>query len=100
MDEKLDILQPPLFFPTGEVKSREQAYRDGNWVGTFNLWVVTNTPEPAIVYQQRGPERSWAPNMLDVTAGGHFLSGEKLTDGLREVEEELGKHYSPEQITH
>jgi hypothetical protein len=100
MDEQVDILQPPLFQPTGEVKGREQAYRDGDWIGTFNLWIVRKSPEPAIIYQQRGPESTWAPNLLDVTAGGHFQAGEKLTDGLREVDEELGKHYTPEEVVH
>lgn len=97
-EEKVDILQPPLFLPTGKVKTRLEAYRDGDWIGTFNLWIVTNNPEPAIVYQQRGPDTDWAPGLLDVTAGGHLWSGEKLTDGLREVEEELGKHYDPEHV--
>jgi isopentenyldiphosphate isomerase len=99
MDEQVDILAPPLFKPTGEVKGREQAYRDGNWIGTFNLWIVSRAPEPSIVYQQRSPNSTWAPNLLDVTAGGHFQAGEKLTDGLREVDEELGKHYAPSQVT-
>ena len=97
-DEQVDILQPPLFEPTGEVKGREQAYRDGNWIGTFNLWIVSRDPEPSVVYQQRSPQSTWAPNLLDVTAGGHYEAGEKLADGLREAEEELGKHYSPDQI--
>jgi hypothetical protein len=100
MDEQVDILQPPLFKPTGEVKSREQAYRDGNWIGTFNLWIVAKDPEPAIIYQQRSPQSRWAPNLLDVTAGGHLQAGEKLTDGLREVDEELGKHYLPDDVVY
>jgi isopentenyldiphosphate isomerase len=98
MDEDVDILLPPLFKPDGRVKTREQAYRDGDWIGTFNLWIVSSAPEPAIVYQQRSPESSWAPNLLDVTAGGHFQAGEKLIDGLREVDEELGKKYNPNQV--
>ncbi|HEX8390599.1 MAG TPA: NUDIX domain-containing protein [Candidatus Saccharimonadales bacterium] len=98
MDEKVDILQPPLFLPTGEIKTRKQAYDDGNWIGTFNLWIVTSIPEPAIVYQQRSPASTWAPSLLDVTAGGHFQAGEKLTDGLREVDEELGKQYAPNDL--
>jgi len=98
MDEQVDILEAPLFKPTGQVKTREQAYRDGDWIGTFNLWVVNRDPEPAIVYQLRGPNVKWAPNLLDVTAGGHLQAGEKLIDGLREVEEELGKQYAPDQL--
>jgi hypothetical protein len=100
MDEQVDILQPPLFKSIGEVKSREQAYREGDWIGTFNLWIVTKDPEPAIIYQQRSPKSTWSPSLLDVTAGGHFQAGEKLTDGLREVDEELGKHYTPEEVVY
>jgi hypothetical protein len=100
MDEEVDILRPPLFTPTGKTKSRLQAYRDGDWIGTFNLWIFSNDPKPAILYQQRSPKSTWAPNLLDVTAGGHFQASEKMTDGLREVEEELGKHYPPEQLIH
>jgi hypothetical protein len=36
--------------------------------------------------------------LLDVAAGGHYQAGEKLTDGLREVREELGKDYTPDDI--
>lgn len=53
---------------------------------------------PSIIYQLRSPEKTWAPNKLDVTGGGHYLAGEKFTDGLREVEEEIGKSYKPEQV--
>jgi isopentenyldiphosphate isomerase len=98
MDEQVDILLPPLFKPNGVVKTRDQAYRDGDWIGTFNLWIVSSRPEPSIVYQQRSPRATWAPSLLDVTAGGHLQTGERLTDGLREVEEELGKHYSFDQV--
>lgn len=93
LDERVDILSPPLFKPNGKIKTRKQAYIDGDWTGVFNLWIVTKDPIPSIIYQQRSPETAWAPNMLDVTAGGHFLAGEEICDGLREVEEELGKQY-------
>lgn len=100
MDEQVDILIPPLFEPNGKIKSREQAYQDGDWISTFNLWIVTRTPEPAVIYQQRSPNSTWAPSLLDVTAGGHLQAGEKLTDGLREVDEELGKHYEPKDVVY
>lgn len=73
---------------------------DGDWIGTFNLWIVTTKPVPSIIYQQRGPDRPWAPNKLDVAAGGHYQSGEKLSDGLREVEEELGKQYDAKSMVY
>jgi isopentenyldiphosphate isomerase len=62
--------------------------------------VVSANPEPSILYQQRSPRKKWAPGLLDVAAGGHRQAGEKLTEGLREVEEELGKHYALDQLIH
>ncbi len=98
-EEIVDILQPPFFTKTGTHKPQSQAWKDGDWIGTFNLWIVQDSPRPAIVYQMRSPDSSWAPNKLDVTAGGHYQAGKERTDGLREVVEELGKHYKPEQLT-
>jgi|SRR5581483_7604792 len=97
-DERVDILEPPLFKTKGVIKTREEAHNNGDWIGTFNLWIFTRNPEPSIVYQQRSKLKKWAPGMLDVAAGGHYLAGEKLLDGLREVEEELGKYYGPEDV--
>jgi len=100
MDEQVDVLLPPDFMPSGVVKSRAQALSDGDWIGTFNLWIVSRKPVPSIVYQLRSPDVTWAPNKLDVSAGGHYQAGEKLADGLREVDEELGRHYLPGGITY
>lgn len=97
-EEKVDILKPPMFRPTGVVKTRDEAHDSGDWIGGFNLWIFTRDPEPSIVYQQRSKLKKWAPGLLDVAAGGHFLAGEKLLDGLREVDEELGKSYDAEDI--
>ncbi|HSW66004.1 MAG TPA: NUDIX domain-containing protein [Bacillota bacterium] len=97
--EMVDILVPPYFTKSGRHKTQEQAWRDQDWIGTFNLWVVQNSSVPALVYQVRSPESSWAPNKLDATAGGHYQAGEERADGLREVVEELGKHYQPSQLT-
>jgi 8-oxo-dGTP pyrophosphatase MutT (NUDIX family) len=80
-------------------KSARQAVDDEDWLGTFNLWIVRNAPEPAIIYQQR-PSHGWAPNLLDVSAGGYYAAGEQFIDGLREVEEELGKRYRPEEVVY
>lgn len=98
--ELVDILEPPTFEKTGVVKDLEQAWENGDWIGTFNLWILQNTPSPALVYQVRSPNSSWAPGKLDVTAGGHYEAGEVLFDGLREIEEELGKQYNPEDLTY
>lgn len=93
MTEKVDVLIPPTFMKSGKKKTLEQAWNDADWIGTFNLWIVQDKPIPAIVYQQRSLDNSWAPGKLDVTAGGHYSAGEEIKDGMREVEEELGKNF-------
>jgi hypothetical protein len=98
--EKFDILTPPDFKKSGKVKTAVQAIEDGDWLGTFNLWIIQNKPAPAIVYQQRSPNASWCPLKLDVTAGGHYTAGESIKDGLREIREELGKKYDFKKLVH
>ncbi|MEO6761260.1 MAG: NUDIX domain-containing protein [Candidatus Saccharimonadales bacterium] len=98
MDEKVDILLPPLFEPSGQIKTRRQANHDGDWIGSFNLWIVSPKPEPCIIYQQRSPQSTWGPNLLDVAVGGHLQAGEGLDGGLREAREEIGRLYEPKQL--
>lgn len=96
--ERVDILIPPRFEKSGEVKTRSQAYQDGNWIGGFNLWIFQTKPVPAIVYQQRSFNSTWEPGKLDLAAAGHYQAGESLLDGLREAEEELGKTYQSKDV--
>lgn len=97
--ELVDILKPPNFSKSGIIKTREEAYKNGDWLGTFNLWIAQDDPVPAIMYQQRNPKSIWAPGKLAVAVGGHYLTGENIKDGLREVQEELGKKYSFKELT-
>lgn len=90
MIEYVDILAPPRFEPSGEVKPVLEAVQDGNWLGAINLWIVR--PGPALLYQER-PSWGWAPGKLDGSAAGYYRAGEYGLDGLREVQEELGRDY-------
>lgn len=94
--EYVDILSPPTFEPSGEVKPVFEAINDGNWLGVMNLWIVR--PGPALIYQER-PKNGWAPGKFDGSVGGFYRAGESGLDGLREAEEELGWSYNPEDIT-
>lgn len=98
--EIVDVLEPPTFKKSGRTKPLKRAWAKQDWIGTFNLWVIQNKPQPAVVYQVRSPKSNWAPGKLDVTTGGHYSSGESLFDGLREVEEELGKKYPKKELTY
>ncbi len=97
-EEKVDILDAGTFQKTGAIKTWSQAKADGDWLATFNVWVIQTRPEPAIVYQLRSPNSTWEPNKLDVSAGGHLSAGEEPIDGVREADEELGLKLKKEDL--
>jgi isopentenyldiphosphate isomerase len=72
------------------VMDREKVHRTGAWHRTFHCWVLSGLGEGTVLLQKRGPKKELFPNYLDITAAGHYVSGEKPADGIREVIEELG----------
>jgi isopentenyldiphosphate isomerase len=78
--------------PTGEVKSRYDVHRDGDWHCAFHCWVVLRLDggAPAILFQRRSWNKDTHPNELDVAVGGHYRAGEEFDEVVREIEEELG----------
>lgn len=74
------------------VKEREAVHHDGDWHRTFHCWLVyrDDKREDYIVVQKRGAQKQFHPNLLDVTAAGHYEAGETSADGVREIQEELG----------
>jgi hypothetical protein len=98
-DLQVQILNPPLFEPTGEVIPRKLAWEKGFWYGTVNLWVVTKDPELSIVYQQRSPNIGWAPGKLDVLVAGHCEHLQTPLETLEtEAREELNVTYDPNKM--
>lgn len=73
---------------TGQL-SRSSAHRDGVLHRTFHCWCAHPENGGSIIFQLRG-ENVGFPLRLDVTAGGHFRSGESAAEAYREIEEELG----------
>ena len=98
-DIQVQILKPPFFEPTRIVVNRRDAWQKHEWIGTFNLWIVQSKSIPSIIYQLRGPTIGWAPDKLDVAVGGHYENLEKIEGGIREVNEEIGKNYLPNDLT-
>lgn len=94
MSELLDI-----YDATGVhigVKERAAVHREGDWHKVFHCWVVYRGADGIdyLVMQKRGPDKDSFPDVLDITAAGHYQAGETIRDGIREVEEELGIHVS------
>jgi isopentenyldiphosphate isomerase len=73
-------------------KERGAVHRDGDWHCVFQCWVIYRDAEGRdwIVLQRRGADKEFFPNLLDVSAAGHYSAGETMRDGVREVREELG----------
>ncbi len=74
------------------VKERAAVHRDGDWHKVFHCWVIYRGDDGVdyLVMQKRGPDKDTFPNLLDISAAGHYQVGEDIRDGIREVQEELG----------
>lgn len=84
--------------PTGERKSKPDVHRDGDWHRTVHVWVVS--PKGDLLLQRRSPAMETHPDTWDTSSAGHISAGEdSITSALREVEEELGLKYKPEDLT-
>jgi isopentenyldiphosphate isomerase len=90
MTELLDIYDENQVYIG--VKERADVHRDGDWHKVFHCWVVYRGADGVdyVVMQKRGPDKDTFPNVLDITAAGHYQAGEDIRDGIREVQEELG----------
>ena len=71
-------------------EERNKAHMLGLWHKSFHLWLVSPKNGGQVMYQWRSREMQNFPDMLDISAAGHLLAGEKVSDGLREAQEELG----------
>jgi len=70
--------------------TRYEALKNGNWVQSIHTWIVNSCDNGYVLFQKRGKHKNIYPNMLDISAAGHYKAGEKIEDGVREISEELG----------
>jgi isopentenyldiphosphate isomerase len=76
--------------PTGNVKTRAEVHRDGDWHRSVHVWVAGESDAGRfLLLQRRGFQKDTWPGRLDATVGGHYRHGEGLAEVLREVEEEI-----------
>lgn len=86
--EQVDILDEKGN-PTGEVKLKSEAHRDGDWHRAVHVWIVNTKGE--LLIQRRAAIKENHPNMWDIPSAGHVSAGETaITSAVRETEEELG----------
>lgn len=75
--------------------TRENIHKKGLWHETFHCWLMDETD---VYIQKRSAKKKDFPGLFDITAAGHLLATENVTDGIREVEEELGIKVDPAKL--
>ena len=88
-DELVDIFDENYKCVGQELKS--EARKHGHWVHSFHCWIVRPDVNGGYLqFQKRGADKDLFPNYLDISAAGHYRAGEKIENGVREIEEEIG----------
>ena len=89
MDEIVDIFDDNFHQIGTALKSK--VHREGIWHQTFHCWIVRKREGRAyILFQKRAMQKEDSPGLLDISAAGHLIAGEKKEQGVREITEELG----------
>lgn len=73
------------------VTSRDEVHQKGYWHETFHCWIINRESRGNYIhFQIRSNQKKDYPNVLDISAAGHLRAGEIVSEGVREVREELG----------
>lgn len=87
-DELVDIYNDAYEKVGTAMKS--EARKKGLWVASIHCWIVRPEKPGYVLFQKRGADKTVFPNALDISAAGHYRSGEDIEDGVREISEEVG----------
>lgn len=94
--EYFDVLNEYGEF-TGKIVTREECHEKGLWHRSVYAFIFNEKGE--VLLQKRSSNKKLWPNLWDITAGGHVLSGEFGMQALiREVKEELGLDIKEDEI--
>ena len=94
--EYFDILNEFGEF-TGKVADRDTCHKEGFWHRAIYGFIINNDGD--VLLQRRSKTKKLWPDLWDITAGGHVLTGEFGEQALiREVKEELGIEIAPDEV--
>lgn len=75
---------------TGDVVDRDTCHKKGLWHKAVVVFIISKDNKRVLLQQRSASKKLW-PNLWDITAGGHVLTGEFGTDAvIRECFEEIG----------
>lgn len=97
MNEFFDILNENGDY-TNKIASRDECYRKGLWHKAVVVFIISNDNKRILLQQRSATKKLW-PNLWDITAGGHVLSGELGYQAvIRETKEEIGININKESL--
>ena len=79
---------------------KDQAHKLGYWHKVFGC-LIYNNKSNKVFLQLKNPNHNKVNKkpLLEITAGGHLLSGETVKNGVREIKEETGLDIEYNQLT-
>ncbi len=81
----------------GKIETREKCHKEGLWHRAVYVFIFNKNGD--VLLQKRSSNKRVWPNLWDVTAGGHVLSGEFGRQALtREIKEELGLNIDENEL--
>ncbi len=96
MEEKFDVLNEKGEY-TNIVETREKCHKEGLWHKAVTIFIINSNRQ--VLLQKRSKNKRMWPDMWDITAGGHVLTGEFGFQAIiREVKEELGIELNKNEI--
>ena len=89
MNELFDVLNENGEF-TNQIETREECHNKGLWHKAVVVFIISMDNKKVLLQQRSSNKKLW-PNLWDITAGGHVLSGEfGYQTVIRETKEEIG----------
>ncbi len=83
---------------TGEIKSRSDVHRNGDWHPTVDVWLLNSRGE--LLLQQRSAQKEGNPLKWNSSAAGHVTAGTtSLFTARQETLEELGLDLNENRFT-